>query len=213
MNSVTIILWSFLAAMIVLAGAEWSARRRASVTGRLPLREQRRPIRNSLDKDALMRRVCAFADRADSVERRHPESRCKVPVGSAAGARLFECDAEFIRKCRAFRRGTRLRPCAPSAGGSSRLSLPACSEDRMASVLHSLFEQPRVRYRSARKSISARASAAMTLLRVPPVITPGFTVNPCRMPVKPAISSICRAIRQSRLRRNENRRRHATPFL
>jgi membrane protein len=35
-NSVTIILWSFLAAMIVLAGAEWSARRYQSITGRLP---------------------------------------------------------------------------------------------------------------------------------------------------------------------------------
>jgi membrane protein len=35
-NSVTIILWSFLAAMIVLAGAEWSARRHQSITGRLP---------------------------------------------------------------------------------------------------------------------------------------------------------------------------------
>jgi membrane protein len=31
-NSVTIILWSFLAAMIVLAGAEWSARRRDQAT-------------------------------------------------------------------------------------------------------------------------------------------------------------------------------------
>ena len=27
-NSVTIVLWSFLASMVVLAGAEWSARRR-----------------------------------------------------------------------------------------------------------------------------------------------------------------------------------------
>jgi YihY family inner membrane protein len=36
LNSVTIILWSFLAAMIVLAGAEWSARRHESITGRLP---------------------------------------------------------------------------------------------------------------------------------------------------------------------------------
>jgi YihY family inner membrane protein len=35
-NSVTIILWSFLAAMIVLAGAEWSARRYESITGQLP---------------------------------------------------------------------------------------------------------------------------------------------------------------------------------
>jgi membrane protein len=35
-NSVTIILWSFLAGMIVLAGAEWSARRHESITGRLP---------------------------------------------------------------------------------------------------------------------------------------------------------------------------------
>lgn len=35
-NSVTIILWSFLAGMIVLAGAEWSARRYESITGRLP---------------------------------------------------------------------------------------------------------------------------------------------------------------------------------
>jgi uncharacterized BrkB/YihY/UPF0761 family membrane protein len=34
-NSVTIIVWSFLAAMIVLAGAEWSARR-GQVTGPLP---------------------------------------------------------------------------------------------------------------------------------------------------------------------------------
>jgi membrane protein len=32
-NSVTIILWSFLAALIVLAGAEWSARRRNRSTG------------------------------------------------------------------------------------------------------------------------------------------------------------------------------------
>jgi membrane protein len=30
-NSVTIILWSFLAAMLILAGAEWSARRRAAI--------------------------------------------------------------------------------------------------------------------------------------------------------------------------------------
>jgi membrane protein len=36
-NSVTIILWSFLAAMIVLAGAEWSARNRTWVTARLPV--------------------------------------------------------------------------------------------------------------------------------------------------------------------------------
>jgi YihY family inner membrane protein len=35
-NSVTIILWSFLAAMVVLAGAEWSARRRASITDPQP---------------------------------------------------------------------------------------------------------------------------------------------------------------------------------
>jgi membrane protein/epoxyqueuosine reductase len=32
-NSVTIIMWSFLASMLVLAGAEWSARR---VTGQPP---------------------------------------------------------------------------------------------------------------------------------------------------------------------------------
>jgi membrane protein len=33
-NSVTIILWSFLASMVVLAGAEWSARRRLESTSR-----------------------------------------------------------------------------------------------------------------------------------------------------------------------------------
>ncbi|HBY58194.1 MAG TPA: YihY/virulence factor BrkB family protein [Solibacterales bacterium] len=36
-NSVTIVLWSFLASMIVLAGAEWAARNNPAITGRLPL--------------------------------------------------------------------------------------------------------------------------------------------------------------------------------
>ncbi|HZN26004.1 MAG TPA: YihY/virulence factor BrkB family protein [Burkholderiales bacterium] len=36
-NSVTIILWSFLAALIVLAGAEWSARRRGAFTPPQPV--------------------------------------------------------------------------------------------------------------------------------------------------------------------------------
>ncbi|MDX2154247.1 MAG: YihY/virulence factor BrkB family protein [Bryobacteraceae bacterium] len=35
-NSVTIILWSFIASMIVLAGAEWAARKNPAITGRLP---------------------------------------------------------------------------------------------------------------------------------------------------------------------------------
>ncbi len=47
--------------------------------------------------------------------------------------------------------------------------------------------------RSTRMSISARASAATTLLRVPPAITPGFTVTPRSSRVNPAIRSICRA--------------------
>ena len=42
-------------------------------------------------------------------------------------------------------------------------------------------------------SISARASAATTLERVPPETTPGFTVTPRSSCVNPAMRSICRA--------------------
>jgi hypothetical protein len=47
--------------------------------------------------------------------------------------------------------------------------------------------------RTTLMSISARASAAMTLLRVPPDMTPGFTVMPCSKQVNPAIRWIWRA--------------------
>ena len=44
-----------------------------------------------------------------------------------------------------------------------------------------------------RMSTSARASAATTLVRVPPAITPGFTVMPCFRLVNAAIFGIWRA--------------------
>ena len=45
--------------------------------------------------------------------------------------------------------------------------------------------------RATRKSTSTEASSGTTFVRVPPRITPGFTVRPFVKSVNPAITSIC----------------------
>src|SRR5687768_11735330 len=50
-----------------------------------------------VDLDVLVQRMRAVTDGAETVERRHAESRGEVAVGSAPGTSLLQCDADLRR--------------------------------------------------------------------------------------------------------------------
>ena len=126
-----------------------------------------------------MGRMRPLADRPQTVERRNAQRRRKITIGTAA----VEDSSSFTFKSAASLRaswnsdaisllrsmGGRFRP--PLISSVHRLS-KGFSERNFLSITAAS------RKRGILMSMCARASAAVTFERVPPAMTPGFTVIP-----------------------------------
>ena len=155
-------------------------RRNAESKGGQQLRDQRGAVGDPVHQDALVRRVRAFADTAQAVERRNAQRGGEVAVRAAAGQRLLQSPRPVPAPVSApCGRVARFPPSAPSAAGSTRPSLRCGSACRPAAAPRNLRSSP-ARPSAARRAcrLPPVASAATTFERVPPEITPGFTVMP-----------------------------------
>ena len=100
------------------------ARRSRSRDRRQQFRDQRRAVDDPVHQNALVGRVRAFADAAQSIQRRNPQRRRKITVRSAAGKRLLDLHAQFASQF--LRHAEQLydpQPSAPWAADSGRRSL------------------------------------------------------------------------------------------
>ncbi len=142
-----------------------------------------------------MRGVGAFAYRTQTVERGDAEGRGEVAVRAAAGRAIpptrFPTRAPVCAPCR----NSRFTAAVRSSGGRFKPPLTSMVQRRSNgfSARNFCSSTAASRKRATRISTSARASAATTLERVPPAITPGLTVMPRSKFVNPAMHSICRA--------------------
>ena len=143
------------------------------------LRQQGRPVGDAVDQDAFMGGVRAFADRPQAVERRDAQRRGEVAVRSAAAGGFFEVTPSSAASARAVWNNRRT-PAERSIGGRFKPPVTSIAQ-RLSNGFRDANWRSRYRWAAAlgtRTSTSTWHSAAMTLLRVPPWMTPGLTVIP-----------------------------------
>ena len=131
------------------------------------------------DSDMFVRGVSAVADRSETVERRDAHRRGEVAVRAAAGRPLEQLVSEGgghvasqREKPTDSRRTFQRRPLETASNIQTRAAPCGRNPFRAASTCSAST------FVGARTSISARASAATTLGRVPPETTPTLTLIP-----------------------------------